>query len=441
MMIIKTISILLITWVGIVNIDAIQVELKCSADGTWQLLKDGKPFRVKGVGRIDHLDMVAQCGVNTARTYSITKLSEVKIDLDRAYAHGVMVIAGIYVERESKTFSYLNPKDIESQRKRILNGIRSLKDHPTILIWGLGNESEGPWTKEIHPEYWRELGRLAEMIKREDPNHPVMVSTAGNQVWKIKAVKQYAPFVDIMGINAYAAVKITVKRLTEAGWNKPFIQTEFGPISHLEVSKTSWGAPIEPSSEQKADSYEAGYRIVTADKKRCLGTVCFVWAQKQEKTATWYGMFLASGEKTPAVDRMALMYSGQQLPNRCPRILSLTSSINGQLVPADRKYKAEVKADDRENDLLSYEWVLMSESTGVWRDGNYEPTPLVIEGCFTSKINCSTISFTTPSRPGPYRLFVYVRDGHGGGATQNIVFYVKEDAPVITSTGSVNGCL
>jgi len=38
------------------------------------------------------------------------------------------------------------------------------------------------------------------------------------------------------------------------------------------------------------------------DNKLCLGSYVFFWGQKQERTPTWYGMFLKSGEETAAID-------------------------------------------------------------------------------------------------------------------------------------------
>jgi hypothetical protein len=40
-----------------------------------------------------------------------------------------------------------------------------------------------------------------------------------------------------------------------AGWTKPFAITEFGVNGFWEVGKTDWGAPYEPTSQEKGRSF------------------------------------------------------------------------------------------------------------------------------------------------------------------------------------------
>ena len=296
MRVIRSNVFVLLSLLFVVSGFAAPVVLEKDNSGNWRMLVDGKPFSIRGVGRFDQPQLARQCGVNTLRTYSSAKIETVLREMDEAQKNGFKVIRGIWLQRESRNFSYKNPEHIQRQRNSVRAQVRALRHHPVLLCWGLGNESEGSRTKELRPEYWKELNVLAGIVKEEDPDHPVMNVIAGNPVWKIKAVKELAPEIDILGINTYGGAGITAERLDEAGWQKPWILTEFGPRGHWEVPKTGWDVPVEPGSRAKADNYERGFRAAVADAKRCLGMVAFVWSNKQEITGTWYGMFLETGE-------------------------------------------------------------------------------------------------------------------------------------------------
>ena len=87
--------------------------------------------------------------------------------------------------------------------------------------------------------------------------------------------------------------------LKESGWTGPYVVTEWGATGHWESGKTSWGAPLENNSTTKAELYRKRYdAVIGSDTRQCLGSFVFLWEQKQERTPTWYGMFLGSGEAT-----------------------------------------------------------------------------------------------------------------------------------------------
>ena len=334
---------------------AAPVRLEQDASGNWRLFADGKPFQVRGGGRFDQPELARRCGVNTLRTYSSNDPERALREMDAAQRSGFKVIRGIWLQRESKNFSYKNPVHLQEQRENIRRQVRALRHHPALLCWGLGNEAEGPRTTELHPEYWKELNILAGILKEEDPDHPVMNVIAGNAVWKMKAIKELAPAIDIIGINTYAGAVISAKRLDEAGWQGPWMLTEFGPRGHWEVPQTAWGVPLEPGGKAKADNYERGYRAAVADAKRCLGMIAFVWSSKQEVTGTWYGMFLETGEKTPAVDRIAKLYSGKPLPNRSPNIDRIVCGLDRKKVAPGQTFQARAFIIDPENDPVTCE--------------------------------------------------------------------------------------
>ncbi len=412
------------------------VTLERTTEGRWQLLRDGQPFEIRGVGRETNRELAAAIGANTIRTYVSGNVADpaetaaARQRMDEAQTLGFAFIRGINLKRESADFSYARPDDLQRQREAVRSTVRAFRDHPALLIWGLGNEAEGPRTKEVRPEFWRELDVLARIIKEEDPHHPVMTVIAGSGAWKIKAIHDYYPSLDILGVNTYGGASSLPEKLDAASWDRPFVLTEFGPRGHWEVPKTKWGAPIEPASEAKAANYARGYQGARADPKgRFLGAVCFVWASKQEVTGTWYGMFLPTGEKTPAVDHIAHTWQNRWPANRSPRIQSLTSALNRKKSPPNTAFKASVETDDYENDPLSIEWKVIRESGQKWAEGANERVPPTIEGCIlddTAGSASKTVSVRTPTKPGAYRLFVFVRDGKGGGATQNIPFLVEE---------------
>src|SRR5262249_46178888 len=131
----------------------------------------------------------------------------------------------------------------------------------------------------------------------------------------------------------------------------PIIVTEWGPTGHWESPNTSWSRPIEQTSGEKATVYGTRYDSITAHMDRIFGSYVFLWAQKIERTPTWYCMFLEtsadlglSGESCPTVDVMAQKWSGLAPANRAPNVSALTLNSRrptdnlalgrGQTVPA-----------------------------------------------------------------------------------------------------------
>ncbi len=164
------------------------------------------------------------------------------------------------------------------------------KDHPAVLLWGLGNEMEG-YAKGDNAAIWSTIQNLAAMTKKLDPNHPTMTVVAEIGGDRVKNIHRLCPDIDIVGINCYAGLANLPKRYKDAGGTKPYIVTEFGPPGMWETPKTSWGVAPELTSTAKADVYRKNYDLgVTGAKGLCLGSYAFLWGSKQEATATWFGM-------------------------------------------------------------------------------------------------------------------------------------------------------
>jgi hypothetical protein len=88
------------------------------------------------------------------------------------------------------------------------------------------------------------------------------------------------------------------------------------------MPQTAWGREIEEPSALKATGlYERIQQgIVNDPTGLCLGGYAFLWGQKQERTPTWYGMFLKTGEATAVVDELTRYWSGQYPENRAPMV-------------------------------------------------------------------------------------------------------------------------
>lgn len=404
------------------------VKVDKKADGGFELLRDGKPFFINGAGGTQNLAQLVKYGGNSIRTWGIEQLDQ-KIDgkplLDRAQELGLAVTAGIWVQHERHGFNYSDEAKVKKQRDDVRAAVKKHKDHPALLMWGLGNEMEGPMSDGSNAAIWKELDVLARIIKEEDPNHPVMTVIASAAPTKVKGVMANYPSIDVLGVNAYGGASGVGKGLKEIGWNKPFVLTEFGPLGHWEVAKTSWGAPVEPTSRDKAASYYATQTNVVKDGAgSCIGTYVFLWGQKQEVTSTWYGMFLKSGEKLPTVDAMVRAWSGKWPENRCPKILKIETPLREAVVGAGQSVKASVQAEDPEGDALKYEWAVFGESTDRRVGGDNEAAPPAVDGCIVSQAG-GEVTLRTPAKPGAYRLFLIVKDGKGNASADNIPFLVK----------------
>ena len=184
-------------------------------------------------------------------------------------------------------------------------------------MWGLGNEMEGSGD---NPVIWRTVNEIARIAKA-DPDHPTMTVIAEAGGRKIPQFMSLCPDVDVLGINSYAGLPTLPKRLAEAGLDRPYVITEFGPPGPWEVRKTGWGGPVEPTSTEKARIYLDEYSFHRRPARgRCLGSYAFLWGHKQEATATWFGMFLPSGERLGAVDAMTFAWTGRWPANRVPEL-------------------------------------------------------------------------------------------------------------------------
>jgi hypothetical protein len=409
------------------TIFASKVEIIKNETG-YQLTKDGKPYYINGAGGTENLFKLKEYGGNSIRTWGVDEQTN-KI-LNKAQKHNISVCFGIWIGQERQGFDYSNEKARKSQLNMVRETVRKYKNHPSVLIWGIGNEMDLDYTNF---EVWKHMEEVCKVVKEEDPNHPTMLVTAGLDVAEIKLIKKHTPSLDILGINTYGNISYLKDALTMYDWNKPYIVAEWGPYGWWEVEKTSWGAALEETSSQKAKTYQASLTSIQSDNSNCLGSYVFLWGQKQETTSTWFSMFTEDGEETEVMDVMIKGWTGVSPKNRAPKISDFTlDNKKGQeniTLKTDSLIKANVEISDPDGDNITYQWKIIPESTDKKTGGDKEKSPKAIKGIFKkSDADKSNVTFLINS-PGEYRLFLFGKDGHGNVATGNIPFKVVHSNP------------
>lgn len=409
---------LLMMW-SLAAAEPVPVEVRQTEAG-WGLFRGGEPYAVKGAGGSGPLDQLAAAGANSVRTWGVDQLGET---LDAAHEHGLTVAAGIWLGHERHGFDYRDPAQIKAQLETARRAVLRYREHPALLLWGVGNEMEG-FEDGGDPVIWKAVNEIASMIKALDPNHPTMTTTAEIGGKRIASINALCPAIDIHGINSYGGGPSLPERYREAGGTKPYIITEFGPPGSWEVPTTSWGAPPEMTSTEKADFYRKTYEsAVLGAPGLSLGGYAFTWGFKMEATATWFGMFLSDGSRLAAIDTMTELWSGQPPENLTPRVEPLTLVGEAERDPNE---VIEVKASitDPEGSDLRVSWALRRESGEYATGGDARPNIPDIEGAILTG-DATGARVQLPEFPGPYRVFLYVHDAQGNAATANLPVFVE----------------
>ena len=398
-----------------------------NTNGKFQLLVNNKPFYIKGAGlEFGNISALAKHNANSFRTWRTNNGQRSgKEVLDEAHENGLMVTMGIEVARERHGFDYNNEEAVKEQLERIKKEILEFKDHPALLIWAIGNELN---LRATNPKVWDAVNDISKMIHEVDPNHLTTTTLAGISQKEIDFIKERCTDVDILSIQLYGSIVKLPQAIKDYGWTGPYIVTEWGATGHWEVPKTSWGVPIEENSTMKATNYLKRHQIaIESDTTQCLGSYVFLWGQKQERTPTWYGMFLENGNETESVDAMHYVWNKEWPKNRTPQIESFTinnkTAYDNISTNAGDELEVFVKINDFDKDGINYVWEILPESTDLKDGGDKEERPKNINIKQIKNQN-GELTFKAP-QTGVYRLFVYASDGNGHAATANIPFLVK----------------
>lgn len=405
-----------------------KVEIK-SVDGKYNFYVNDELFELKGAGGGGRLAFLHDCGGNSIRTWGSNNGRQL---LDTAYKYDIMVAMGLRMGQELHGFDYDDTAAVGKQFRSNIAAIEELKDHPGLLCWVVGNELNLSPNREVpvNPAVYDALKDIVDYIHENDPDHPVTTTFAGASKAHIDVALEHCPDLDFLSLQVYGSLERMPEIVKEAGITLPFAITEFGPVGHWEMPSTEWGREIEETSARKAsglyDRIQKG--IVSDPTGLCLGGYAFLWGQKQERTPTWYGMFLKSGESTAVVDELTRYWTGKYPENRAPQVDSLkvnyTNAVDNIYMKPGTKCTATLFASDPNNDPLEIKWVIMKEVIERSQGGARETEPDEVELEIVSDQDGELV-FITPRETGDYRLFAYVFDGRNKAGTANVPFYIK----------------
>ena len=407
---------------AIVQSAPVPVEIKGEA-GHFRLFRGGAPYEVRGAGTqsVDDLDSLARHGANSVRNWAVGDGSV----LDRAQELGLTVALCLDIERERHGFDYSDAAAVNEQFNRVRAEVLAHRHHPALLVWIIGNELNHDYR---NPAVYDAVNDISKMIHELDPHHPTTTTTAGIDPSLARVIEARAPDLDFLSVQVYGGLVDLPEAWANVRLEMPLMVTEWGTIGHWEVPRTAWGAPIEPTSTEKAHRFLEGYeRVLAPMAGRLIGNYAFLWGQKQERTPTWYGVFTADGRRTEAADALQRVWTGRWPANRAPQLHDLL--LDGKRATDDVRlapggsYVASVRAADPDRDALTHDWRVMRESDATQSGGDPEDVPEEYR-LPNLDVRSAEISWRAPREPGAYRLYVYVDDAQGGAAHANVPFLV-----------------
>jgi hypothetical protein len=384
--------------------------------GGFHLIRDGHPFFIKGAGGDGSKALLRDLGGNSFRTWGADNAG---VLLDEAQKLGITVTLGIWLGHKEHGFDYNNTDQVAEQIEQVRAAVMKYRNHPALLMWALGNEMEGDGSNAA---VWSALNNLGTIVKQLDPNHPIMTVVAEIGGAKVKNINRLCPTIDVIGINSYGGGPSLAQRYRAAGGVKPYVVTEFGPAGTWEIGRNGFDAVEELTSTAKQATYAATYTGSIDKQPLCLGSYAFAWGNKQEATATWFGLMLQDGSRLGAIDTLSSLWTGKQPAYPCPKIASLKVD-NDQGDPGATVH-ARLETESPTGDPLKVTWVLQASTQRVNTNGDTEKTPPTFAASIVSSTN-QTAEIKLPSDGGIYRLFTFVHDAHGGAAVANIPILVK----------------
>jgi hypothetical protein len=400
-------------------------------NGKYTLYRNKKPFFIKGAAGYTNLKKLKEAGGNTIRTWDTVHLDNIIKD---ATANGIAVIIGLPMPyNDDMDIFYNNNAKVEALFIRYRTLINKYKGNQTVLSWCLGNEVAFPFNPKYN-KFYSVFNSFVDMIHHDDPDHPVTTTMINFDRKYILGIRLRTN-IDFISFNVFGAIKTLNADLKKFkwAWSGPFMITEWGIDGPWPGhDQTAWGAFIESTSNKKAEQYLNIYqRYMPVKNSRFLGSAVFYWGQKQETTHTWFSLFDKYGNMSSSVNVMQYVWTGRWPAHHPPDINYMLVDRKGAKDNIIYKPNAVVKAnvfmiDSTRNNDLRFEWQIQPEDWFRVQHVYNQKAKKPLTHLLISENNKGTVSFHTPLKEGPYRVFVTIYDKNGYFATANTPFYVVE---------------
>ncbi|MGE5279904.1 MAG: glycoside hydrolase family 2 TIM barrel-domain containing protein [Deltaproteobacteria bacterium] len=374
--------------------------------GAWSLEVDGAPFEIKGVGcgiargtnGEDYLQMARDMGANVVRTWGTDQGTQEY--LDHAAELGLKVIAGIWIDYtdEQGTHSYLGKKEhIWAKRREILSYVSRFRNHPAILMWGLGNEAI--FLTKNEEERRALCGFLEEMVQvihRVDPDHPVVYASASKMAFAYLA--KDVPSLDVIGANEYASIRALQGAWQDAGFDKPYLVTEYGPYLSQARPRDVNRRASEQQDYQKALLYRSMTEQIWEFSGYNIGGVVFHLGETSQESMTWWN--LNEGDKKRASYwTMYQLYTGQKQPCPCVRLRKLTLEKYHDVAPGQWIEARIWGLDDAQDKDVKYSYRMSTAREGILEYYVNSWVPVEVEG------QGPVVRLRMPLKKGVYRVY------------------------------------
>ena len=397
-------------------------------NGRFFLSRRGEPFVIKGGAGYSFMRELAAAGGNTIVCWDTAVLETVLREADR---YQLAVIVGIDVPGVHNTAFYADKQQLSTWQRSCRRLVDRYRNHPALLAWCLGNELIFPFSPVYDP-FYTAYNSLLNNIHQSDPNHPVFTTVINVDKKNIFNLQWRVPALDFIGLNSYNSLRTLQKDVDAVSlfWKGPYIIAEWAPRGGWEARASSWYAPLEQSSTEKAAAYYQFYtQHMPLQDPRFMGSVVFYWGCRHEYTYTWYSVFNEDGAPTEIAESLRDCWTGAVTAHHSPVITGIFADSRKAeddiILSAGSEHTAAVTVQTTaQQDSLRYTWQIIKEQWVDWGKVWVSfKKPAAESGLFAD----STMQyprFMAPTREGPYRIYVTVYGAGGYCATANIPFYV-----------------